>query len=121
MTTLARGFQNGGGFFGRRAAHDTFFFTASRGRLHLSERSEHHVGEGAVHGLAHDHGENEAGRSIERARNDQHFTVQNKSQQRCGKAGVGIQQRDDRRHVGAANGGDQQHAKNQCHNHHDGK
>ncbi len=108
-----------GGFFRSGAAHDALFFRGRRRGLHLSERSEHHVGEGAIHGLAHDHGENESGGSVERAGHDQHFAVQNESQQRCGKAGVGIQQRDDRRHVRAADGSDQQHSENQRHNHHD--
>ena len=94
-------------------------FAPAADGLHLAEGSEQHVGERAIHGLAHDHGENEAGRSIERAGHDQHFAIQNKSQQGGGKAGVGVQQRDDRRHVSAADGSDQQHAKNQRHDDHD--
>ena len=117
----AGGGKNRSGVFRRRAAHDSIFFHCRRGGLHLAERSEHHVGEGAIHGLAHDHRENETGRSVERASHDQHLTVQNKSQQRRGKAGVGIQQRDDGWHVRAADGSDQQHSENQRHNHHDRK
>ena len=88
-------------------------FAPAADSLHLAEGSEHHVGEGAVHRLAHDDRENEAGRSVERAGDDQHFAVEDKSQQGSGKAGVGIQQRDDGGHVGAADRSDQQDAEDQ--------
>src|SRR5579862_4856859 len=115
------GVQDRSGVFGRRAAHDPLFFAGDRRCLHLSEGSKHHVGEGTFHRLAHDDRENESGRSIARACHYQHLTVQNKAQQRGRKARVGIEQRDDCRHVGATNGGDQQHAENQRYKYHDRK
>ena len=87
--------------------------------LHLPKRAEHHVGERAVHGLAHDHRENEAGGAVERARDDQHFAVQHESQQRGGKSGIGIQQRNHRGHVRAADRRHQQNSKQQRDHHHD--
>ena len=83
-------------------------FGAGCGGLHLAERAEHDVGERAIHGLAHDHREDEAGRAVERAGDDQHLAIEHEAEQRGREAGVGVQERDDRRHVRAADGRDQQ-------------
>jgi hypothetical protein len=83
------------------------------GRLHLAEGSEENVGEGSVHRLRHDDGEDEAGRSVERAGDDQQLVLSTKPMAAAEKSGVGVQQRDDRRHVGAADGNDEQHSEDQ--------
>ena len=63
--------KNRSGFFGRGAAHRLRFLSGGGGSLHLAEGSEENVGERAVHRLRHDDGEDEAGRSVERASDDQ--------------------------------------------------
>ena len=105
-------------FFGRGAAHGTRFLRACSRRLHLSEGSEQNVGERAVHGLRHVHRENEARRAVERSRHDEQLAVEHESHGRGRESGVGVQQRDHRRHVGAADGDDHQHAENQRDDHH---
>ena len=45
----------------------------------LAEGPEHDVGEGSVHGLAHDHREDEAGGSVEGAGDHQHFGVEHEA------------------------------------------
>ena len=102
-----------GGFLRRGAVHRARFLRARGGGLHLAKGSKKHVGERAVHGLRHDHGENEPGRAIQRAGDDQEFRVQDESHGRGGESGIGIQQRDHRGHVGAANGHNHHHSENQ--------
>ena len=51
--------------------------------------------------------------AIERAGDDQQLVVQREAHGAGRKAGVGVQQRDHRGHVGAADGDDQQHAEHQ--------
>ena len=80
---------------------------------YLAEGAEEHVGERAVHGLRHDDGEDEAGGAVERAGDDQQLAVEHESHGRGGKSGVGVQQRDDGGHVGAADGNDHHHAEDQ--------
>ena len=110
MITLLRGAEDRRGFFGGGAAHGARFLRRPHRRLHLSERAEQHVGERAVHGLAHDDREDEAGGAVERAGDDQQLAVEDEAHGRGGKSGVGIQQRDHRGHVRAADGDDQHHA-----------
>ena len=111
--------ENRGGLFGAGAAHRPLFLLRGRGSLNLAEGSEHNVGEGPVHRLAHDHGEDETGGTIQGAGNHQHLVVKHKAQERGRKAGIRIQQGDDGGHVGAANRRHQQHAKNQRDSHHE--
>ncbi len=79
----------------------------------LSERAEEHVGERAIHGFGHVHGEDEAGGAVERAGDDQQFAIEHEAHGCGGKPGVGIQQRNHRGHIGAADGDDHQHAEDQ--------
>ena len=44
-----------------------------------AERAERHVGQRAVHGLAHDHREDEPGRTYERAGDDEHVVADHES------------------------------------------
>ena len=108
-----RGGKNRGGVFGGGALDRALFLGARGGGLHLAKGSEQHVGEGAVHGLAHDDREDEAGSAVERARNDQDFVVEHEAEQRGGEAGIGVQERDDRGHVRAADGRDQHDSEDQ--------
>jgi hypothetical protein len=62
----------------RRALHGLRLARAG-GRLHLPERAEEHVGERPVHRLAHDHREDEARRSVERARDDEQLVVEHEA------------------------------------------
>ena len=101
------------------AAHRPLFLPRSRGNLNLAEGSEHNVGEGPVHRLAHDHGEDETGGTIQGAGNHQDLVVKHKAQESGRKAGVRIKQGDDGGHIGAANRRHQKHAKNQCDSHHE--
>ena len=91
------------------------------GRLHLAEGSEQHVGERAVHRLGHDDGEDQARGTVERAGNDQQLAVEHESHGRGGQAGIGIEQRDHRRHVRAADGNDHQNAEEERDHDHHGK
>ena len=80
------------------------------GLLHLAERAEQHVGERAVHRLAHDDRQDQAARAVERAGDDQQLVVEHEAHRHRREAGVGVEDRDHRRHVGAADRDDQQHA-----------
>jgi hypothetical protein len=77
------------------------------GLLHLAERAEEHVGEGAVHRLAHDDREDETARTVQRAGGDQELVVEHEAHRDRGETRVGVEDRDDRRHVGAADRHDQ--------------
>ena len=83
------------------------------GGLQLAERAEQNVGERAVHGAAHDDRENKARRAIQGAGDDQQLVVEHESHGAGRQTCVGIEQRDDRGHVGAADGNDQQYAEYQ--------
>ncbi len=78
-----------------------------------AESAEQHVGERAVHGLAHDDREDQAGRTVQGSGGDQQLVVEHEAHRHGRQTGVGIQQGDDRGHVGAADGDDQQHAEGQ--------
>ena len=62
--------ENGGGFFRCGAVHRPLFLLSAGGNLDLAEGPKHHVRKRPVHGLAHDHGKDETGRTIERSSND---------------------------------------------------
>ncbi len=102
-----------------RGALDRLGFGGRRGGGHLAEGAEQHVGERAVHRLAHDHRQDEARRAVERAGDDQQLVVEHEAHRHRRQPGVGVQQRDDRRHVGAADGQDQQHAEGERQHDHD--
>ena len=110
---FAGGAEDAGGFFGGGAADGRCFFRAGGGSLDLAEAAEEDVGEGAVHRLRHDDREDEAGRAVERAGDDEQLAVEDKAHRRGGESGVGIQQRDDGGHVGAADGDDEHHAEDE--------
>ena len=116
---FAGGAEDAGGFFGSGAADGRSFFCAAGDGLDLAEGAEEDVGEGAVHRFRHDDGEDEAGGAVERAGDDQQFAVEDEAHRGGGEAGVGIQQRDDGRHVGAADGDDQHHAEDERDDDHD--
>jgi hypothetical protein len=75
-----------------------------------TEAAEEDVGDGAVHGLAHEHGENEAGEAVEGAGDDEDVVAEHKAGGGGGQAGVGVEQRHDDGHVRRADGDDQHDA-----------
>ncbi len=113
ITTLFAADKNRRGFFRGCAAHSAGFHRAGGRGLHLSEGPEQHVGERAVHRLRHVDRQDEARRAIERARHDQQLAVEHETHGGRRQSGVGIQQRDHRRHVGAADRNDHHHAEDQ--------
>ena len=92
----------------------TFFAAGSRG-LHLAECAEQHIRERAVHRPAHDDRQDQAAGAVERAGGDQQIVAQHKAHRHGRQPGVGIQNRNHRRHIGAADRDDQQHAEGQSH------
>ena len=90
-----------------------FLFTRGQRRLCLAERAEQHVRERAIHRTTHDDRENQTTRAVERAGRDQQLAVEHESHRDRREAGIGVEDRDDGGHVGAADGNDQQHAKDQ--------
>ena len=50
--------------------------------LNLAKCSKQHIRERAIHCLRHDHGQNESGRAIQGARNNQKFAVEHKTHRR---------------------------------------
>ena len=102
--------QNRRRLFGGCALHRPRLARARARDLLLSKRAKQNIRERAVHGLRHVHREDETRSAIQCAGYDQELAVQNKAHRRCGKPGVGIQQGNDRGHIGAADGNDHQHA-----------
>ena len=76
----------------------------------LTERAEQHVGERAVHRLAHHDRQNQARGAVERAGGDEQLVLHHEAHRHRGEPRVRIEQRDDRRHVGAADRQHEQHA-----------
>ena len=101
-----------GGVFGRGALGRALLGAALAG-LNLPESAEQHVGERAVHRLAHDDREDQARGAVEGPGGDQQLVVQHEAHRHGRQAGVGVQQRDDRRHVGPADRDNQHHAERQ--------
>ena len=81
--------------------------------MHRAEAAEEHVGDGAVHGLAHQHREDEAGEAVQRAGDDEDVVAEDEAGGGGGQAGVGVQQRHDHRHVRRADGDDQHDAEDE--------
>src|ERR1700732_1604073 len=115
------GGENAGGFFGGGALDGALLLRACGGGLNLSEAAKEHVGERAIHGFGHDDGENEAAGAVERAGDDQQLAVQHEAHGCGGEAGVGVQERDDRGHVRAADGDDEHHAEEERDDDHGGE
>ena len=78
-----------------------------------AEGAEEHVGEGAVHGLAHLARQQGARGADERSRDDQQVVVQDEARGRGGNARERVQQRDHNGHVGAADRQHEEHAEQQ--------
>ena len=86
---------------------------AGRAAAAGTKRAEQNIRDRAVHRLAHEQREQRAGGTDERARDDHGQIVDGKSVRRDREAGEGIQQRNDHRHVRAADGHDHRHAEKQ--------
>ena len=78
-----------------------------------AEAAEQHVGQRAVHGLAHDVGQDEPAGADQGAGHDQHVVEDDEAGRAGGQTGVAVEQGDDHRHVGAADGNHRQHAEDQ--------
>src|SRR3989449_11733453 len=74
-----RGLQDRGGLFWGSAPDRPRLALGLCGRLDLPERPEEDVGEGTVHRLAHDDGEDEPGRAVQRARDDEELVVEDEA------------------------------------------
>ena len=98
---------------GRRALDRPRLLAAGGLGLLLAERPEEHVGERPVHRLRHVDRQDEARGAVERPGDDQQLVVEHEAHRRGRQPGVGIEQRDHRRHVGAADRDDHQHAEKQ--------
>ena len=88
------------------------------GVVHRAEAAEQHVGDRAVHRLAHQDREDEAGEAVERAGDDEHVVAEHEAGGGRGQAGVAVQQRHHHRHVGRADGDDQHDAEEESEGHH---
>ena len=86
----------------------------ARGARRLAaEAAEDDREERAVHALAHDVGEDRARGADQRAGDDQRHVAEREADARRRPARIGIEHRDDDRHVGAADRNDQRHAERQ--------
>ena len=74
---------------------------------------EDHAHEAAVHGLAHDEGEDGAGAAHQAAGNDQHAVVEAEADAGRGPARIAVEHGHHDGHVGAADGDDQRHAQHE--------
>ena len=81
--------------------------------LHLAERAEEHVGDRAVHRLRHHQREEGARRADEHPGDDQHRRVEHEAGRRRREPGERVQQRDDDRHVRAADRQHEHHAEDE--------
>ena len=75
-----------------------------------AERAEEHVGQRTVHRLAHRDGEDRAARADQRAADDQQLRIDLEAGDRDGETGERVEQRNDDRHVGAADRQHEEHA-----------
>ncbi len=73
-----------------------------------ADAAEEHIGQGAVHGAAHDIGENETTGTHQGTGDNQHRVGEYEAGGGGGDAGVGVEQGDDDRHVRSTNRHDQQ-------------
>ena len=104
-----------GDLFGRGGLDRLVDLVGVRRVRRRPHRAEEHVGQRAVHRLAHDVGQDDARGADQRAGDDQHGVVDHEAGGRGGQARVGVQQGDHHRHVGAADGQRQQHAQHAAH------
>ena len=78
-----------------------------------AEAAEEHVEQRTVHRLAHRQGQDGSRCADERAADDEHVVAQHESGARCGESRERVEQRDDHRHVGAADRHDEEHAEDE--------
>src|SRR5205807_1364152 len=86
-------------------------FAAGVGAYDGSKSAKEDVGDGAVHGLAHQDGQDESGEAVQGAGDDEHVVGKNEAGGRRRETSIGVEQRHDYRHVGGANRYHQHHAK----------
>ena len=87
---------------------------AAGGRRLAAEAAEDDGDEGAVHALAHDVGQDRARGADQRAGDDQREVAEREADAGRRPARIGVEHRDDDRHVGAADRDDQQHAEHEA-------
>ncbi|GBD42488.1 hypothetical protein HRbin39_01882 [bacterium HR39] len=105
----------------RRALPDGLLALLRHRRARLAEAAEDHRDERAVHGAAHDVGEDGAGGADQRTGDDQAGVVQGEADARGRPSRVAVEHGDHHRHVGAADGDDEQHAKREGEQRHQGE
>ena len=112
---LARERELDGDVLRRRRAHRAAVVGArlADSRLHLPERAEEDVGDRAVHRLRHEQREQRARRADEHPGDDQDGRVEHEPRRRRREAGERVQQRDDDRHVRAADREDEHDAEDE--------
>ena len=101
---------------GRRRAHGAAVVgraAGSRAGLHLAEGAEEDVRDGAVHRLRHQQRQQRPGGADEHPRDDEHGRVEDEAGRRGGEARERVQERDDDRHVRAADREHEHHAEEQ--------
>ena len=76
----------------------------------FAETAENDRDEGAIHALAHDVGQDRTGGAHQGTGHKKRRVFQREAECGGGPAGIGIEHRDDHRHVGAANRDDQGYA-----------
>ncbi len=101
--------------FGRAALERTVCIRAcaTGGRIVAAKAAEDDRDKAPVHARTHDIGQDRARRADERAGDDQREIAQREAERRCSPARIGVQHRDDDRHVRAANRDDQSNAEDQ--------
>ena len=110
----ARILHDEGGIIGRALLDRPRFGPARRSRRLAAEAAEDDADEGAVHALAHDVGEDGARRADQRAGDDERRIGEREADAGRRPARIGIEHRDDDRHVGAADRHDEQEAERQA-------
>ena len=112
--------EQGAEVLGRGRAHAAALRSAAGGGgagVDLPKRPEQDVAQRASHGVAHQFGQQRARRADKGARDDEGEVVEGEPAGGDGKAGTGVEQRDDHRHVGAADGEHESDAKDQRQDH----
>ena len=100
---------------GRAGAHRAgrVALLAAGGGDDRAERAEEDVGQRAAHGRAHQPGQDDARGADQGAGHDQQVVVEHEARGGHGQAGERVQQRDEHRHVGAADGQHEDHAEHE--------
>src|ERR1043166_1269894 len=83
-----------------------------------AKAAKQHIGDGAVHGAAHENREDESGKTVESAGDDENVVAQHKASRGRGESGIRIQQRHHHGHIGGADRNDQHDAENKSAAHH---